>query len=103
MRLCFARHGESEANLSRTFSNRDGWHPLTARGVDEAQRLARSLEGERISVLYCSPIARARQTLHQGNRRNQAATTPAAANVEPRARCRYSSGSRRPNWGGLDA
>ena len=62
MRLCFARHGESEANLSRTFSNRDGWHPLTARGVDEAQRLARSLEGERISVLYCSPIARARQT-----------------------------------------
>lgn len=62
MRLYLARHGESEANLSRTFSNRDAWHPLTARGEADAHRLARLLQNEGITVLHTSPIVRARQT-----------------------------------------
>jgi broad specificity phosphatase PhoE len=37
-RVLFARHGESTANLSRTFANRDDdrW-PLTAAGIEQAR------------------------------------------------------------------
>lgn len=62
MRIYFARHGESEANVTRTFSNRDARHPLTARGEASARDLAESLEGEGITAVYCSPVLRARQT-----------------------------------------
>jgi broad specificity phosphatase PhoE len=60
--LYFARHGESEANRSRTFSNRDLVHPLTALGRSQAERLAERLEAERIAAIYASPVLRARQT-----------------------------------------
>jgi len=62
MRVYFARHGESQANLDNTFSNRDPWHPLTLRGEDEARVLAGRVAGPQFEALYCSPAVRARQT-----------------------------------------
>ena len=36
MRLYFARHGESEANILKEFSNRPGKHGLTDKGKRQA-------------------------------------------------------------------
>ena len=58
----FARHGESEANLKREFSNRGLKHGLTARGRQQAAALARALRGRPISRNFSSPLLRARQT-----------------------------------------
>ena len=62
MRLYFARHGESLANTTRTFSNRDPWHPLTERGEQQAAELAETLAPEGIGRIFSSPAARAQQT-----------------------------------------
>jgi broad specificity phosphatase PhoE len=62
MKLIFVRHGESEANLLRVFSNRGLKHPLTANGVLQAQTLAHSLSGWQVARIYTSPILRAVQT-----------------------------------------
>ena len=62
MRLIFARHGQSEANLLRIFSNRDLLHPLTPLGREQALQLAHRLQAEPISQIFVSPILRARQT-----------------------------------------
>jgi broad specificity phosphatase PhoE len=61
-RLYFVRHGESEANLSRTFSNRDLPHRLTPRGRDEAEALGKRLAGEGITSIWSSPVPRAVET-----------------------------------------
>jgi probable phosphoglycerate mutase len=64
----FARHGKSEANLRREFSNRGLKHPLTPRGREQVAALARTLrdalgeEGRRVCRLYSSPLLRARDT-----------------------------------------
>jgi len=62
VRFLFARHGESLANVSRTFSNRDPWHPLTDAGRLQAMALADLLEHEKIASIACSPAVRARET-----------------------------------------
>ncbi|NTU83157.1 MAG: histidine phosphatase family protein [Chloroflexales bacterium] len=62
MRLYFARHGESEANVLRVFSNRPGLHGLTERGTYQAEALGASLAGVRFAAIYSSPIVRAVQT-----------------------------------------
>ena len=62
MKLHFARHGESEANVQRIYSNRDLPHHLTPAGRKHAQTLARRLQGESIRALYTSPIPRAVET-----------------------------------------
>lgn len=62
MKLIFARHGESEANLLHIFSNRDLPHPLTTLGSEQAHRLTDRLRSEPISRLFTSPVPRARQT-----------------------------------------
>lgn len=62
MKLYFARHGESEANILRIFSNRGHGHPLTATGVRQAESLASSLVGVSFARAYASPLLRARQT-----------------------------------------
>jgi probable phosphoglycerate mutase len=62
MRLYFVRHGESEANLARIFSNRGFKHPLTPRGVAQAQALATHLAGHSIAQIFSSPLQRAVQT-----------------------------------------
>ena len=62
MRLIFARHGQSEANVLRIMSNRDLPHGLTPLGWEQAAALARRMVDEAPTALYCSPMLRARQT-----------------------------------------
>jgi probable phosphoglycerate mutase len=62
MRLYFVRHGESEANLAHVFSNRGFLHPLTPKGVAQAQALAAQLAGHDITRIFSSPLQRAVQT-----------------------------------------
>lgn len=62
MRLYFARHGESEANVQQVFSNRPGVHGLTETGRRQAEALAGNLRGIAFTELYCSPVLRAVQT-----------------------------------------
>jgi broad specificity phosphatase PhoE len=62
MRLYFVRHGESEANLLGEFSNSGLKHPLTARGLTQAQRVADDLAGLTVAQVYSSPVLRAQQT-----------------------------------------
>jgi 2,3-bisphosphoglycerate-dependent phosphoglycerate mutase len=62
MWLTFVRHGESEANLLREFSNSGLKHPLTAQGVAQAQQVAKSLAGMVVARVYSSPVLRAQQT-----------------------------------------
>lgn len=62
MKLYFVRHGESEANILREFSNTGTKHPLTTRGVEQALQLSRNLSGLKVDYLYSSPVLRAQQT-----------------------------------------
>ena len=62
MKLYFVRHGESVANLLGEFSNSGVKHPLTEKGVEQAQALAQKLAGIPFEIIYSSPILRARQT-----------------------------------------
>ncbi len=64
MRLYFVRHGESTANLLLEFSNSGFKHPLTEKGVEQAQAVARSLSGLQVAQIYTSPVMRAVQTAH---------------------------------------
>jgi len=62
MILYFVRHGESVANVLREFSNTGTKHPLTEKGVAQAQALAEQLAGLPVAQIYTSPVLRARQT-----------------------------------------
>ena len=62
MRLYFARHGQSAANVQMVISDRDVFHLLTELGRQQAEALARSLADVPLAALYSSPIMRAAQT-----------------------------------------
>src|SRR3712207_5088470 len=62
MTLYFVRHGESEANRLREFSNRGVKHGLTPRGREQAAALARALRGAAVAKLFSSPLLRAVET-----------------------------------------
>jgi 2,3-bisphosphoglycerate-dependent phosphoglycerate mutase len=62
MKIYFIRHGESSANVQQIFSNSGNKHPLTQRGIEQAQRLASELVNCGITRIFSSPILRARQT-----------------------------------------
>jgi len=62
VRIYFARHGRSEANLLKVISNRGWKHPLTEEGRAQAAALAERLSGEGITHIYSSPVMRAVQT-----------------------------------------
>ena len=59
MRIHFTRHGESQANALRQISNRGLVHPLTLKGREQTEALARQLHGRPISRIYSSPLLRA--------------------------------------------
>jgi probable phosphoglycerate mutase len=59
MRIFFVRHGESEANILKTFSNRGWKHPLTQLGQNQARALAAQLQGRGVAAIYTSPLRRA--------------------------------------------
>jgi probable phosphoglycerate mutase len=60
--LYFARHGESEANRLRVFSNRDLPHGLTDVGRVQMEHLGERLRHIPFVAFYASPILRARQS-----------------------------------------
>jgi broad specificity phosphatase PhoE len=72
MRIFFARHGESQANLLHEISNRGipaqqppqvlARHGLTSKGRAQAGALAGGLEGRKIAQVYSSPLLRAIET-----------------------------------------
>lgn len=62
LRLIFIRHGQSEANLLREFSNRGWKHPLTDTGCRQTEALAERLSLEQVPCVYSNPIMRAVQT-----------------------------------------
>ncbi len=62
MRLYFARHGESEANVQHVFWNQPTQYGLTDKGREQAQALADHLADITFATLYCSPVLRAVQT-----------------------------------------
>ena len=62
MKIFFARHGESQANLLHMISNRDLPHRLTSKGHEQAHSLADSLTNSRITHIFTSPIPRAMET-----------------------------------------
>lgn len=62
MKLYFARHAESDANILRVISDRNLEHHLTENGRMQAARLGQQLAGRQIAGIFCSPIIRARET-----------------------------------------
>lgn len=65
MQLVFARHGESTANLTRTFANRTDRFPLTSAGLAQAKVLAGRCGPLGFDRLFTSPLLRARQTANE--------------------------------------
>lgn len=62
MRLYFVRHGESEANTRHVISNRNSPFGLTERGREQARTLAGKLTDISFTMIFSSPILRARET-----------------------------------------
>jgi probable phosphoglycerate mutase len=62
MKIYFARHGQSQANLLHQISNRGLRHGLTRRGREQAVALADRLRNLRITQIYSSPLLRAIET-----------------------------------------
>jgi broad specificity phosphatase PhoE len=62
MKVYFVRHGESEANVLRVFSNRGWQHGLTETGIAQVEALSDRLVEAGIGRVYASPLKRAVQT-----------------------------------------
>jgi 2,3-bisphosphoglycerate-dependent phosphoglycerate mutase len=62
MRITFARHGESQANVANEIANRGLRYGLTRRGRQQAEALAERLRGRPIARIVCSPLLRAVET-----------------------------------------
>jgi len=60
-RLILIRHGETDWNVQGRYQGQED-PPLNRRGRDQALRLAETLSGIPMDVLYSSPLARARET-----------------------------------------
>lgn len=62
MKIYFIRHGESEANIKKIFSNRGLKHGLTLNGVAQVKKAVKILSKFKIDLIYSSPLLRAQQT-----------------------------------------
>jgi len=62
VRIYFARHGESQANLLHEISNRGHRRGLTHKGREQAAALANGLMDQHITRLFASPLLRAIET-----------------------------------------
>ena len=60
--LILIRHGESRWNLANRFT---GWVdvPLSEKGIKEARKAAKALEGINLDVAFTSELERAQETL----------------------------------------
>jgi len=61
IKLILIRHGESNSNVQGKFSGFQDVD-LTEKGIWQAKRLARRLEGVQVDAVYCSDLKRARHT-----------------------------------------
>jgi broad specificity phosphatase PhoE len=61
MHLLLVRHAETESNTRKILQGHADT-PLTARGLEQAGRLAQRLTGRRIDAVYSSDLLRARRT-----------------------------------------
>jgi broad specificity phosphatase PhoE len=59
--IWLARHGETPYNAERRFQGQ-GPVPLSERGREQARALAEAAAGHEFAALWCSPLARARET-----------------------------------------
>jgi broad specificity phosphatase PhoE len=62
MKIFFARHGESQANILHEISNRGLKHPLTQNGREQAHLLAEKFQDRPLSRVFSSPVLRAIET-----------------------------------------
>lgn len=62
MRIYFARHGQSHANLRNVMENRPPGPGLTDLGVEQACNLGARLQGLGIAQIWASPLLRAEET-----------------------------------------
>jgi alpha-ribazole phosphatase len=60
-RLLLTRHGETEANVGRSFTGHSET-ALTSLGRKQARALGRRLRGEEVAAAYSSDLSRARET-----------------------------------------
>jgi 2,3-bisphosphoglycerate-dependent phosphoglycerate mutase len=60
MTILLVRHGETDGNAARVLQRPDV--PLNARGMDQAEQLARRLSGSGFVHILCSDLLRARMT-----------------------------------------
>ena len=60
--IIFLRHGQAKNNTERILAGRAPGVPLTEKGIDQANTIAKFLQSMKISTIYSSPIERAAQT-----------------------------------------
>src|SRR6186997_264417 len=96
--VIFARHGESTANLSHTFANRDESHPLTALGRTQADDLARRLES--VGVTRLVGQSSAPRASDRGHRGTPARSGGGNDRGVKGVRCRALGKYERPSWMG---
>ena len=61
IKILLVRHGETDWNLTGRFQGRSDV-PLNQKGKEQANALALALKEEPLTAIYCSPLARARET-----------------------------------------
>jgi probable phosphoglycerate mutase len=65
MKLYFARHAESEANVEQIISNRGQEYGLTPEGYSQARTLAEQFADVELAGIFCSPLRRALETARE--------------------------------------
>ena len=64
------RHGQTNANVTRTIQGQLVDEPLNAAGLRQAEAVADRFEGVHLDMLFSSPLPRARQTARAIRQRN---------------------------------
>lgn len=62
MKITAVRHGQTDGNISHIVQSRTGGK-LTDLGIEQAKATAEKLKDEKFDVIYCSSLARCRETL----------------------------------------
>lgn len=70
LRLIFARHGQTEANIRMSMDSLPPGGPLTEEGRAQAEELAETLAAEPVTAVYASTATRAQQTAQPVARRH---------------------------------
>ncbi len=61
-KLIFVRHGESENNVKNIKAGQINIYPLTKKGIEQSEEVAKLSQKEEIDLIISSPISRAKQT-----------------------------------------